>query len=299
MEQNLHETNKYDDTLFPIGMYQITRDNCIPKGRGYRNLHWHEELQYVLVLSGNVIFQVNGCDYPLGHGEALFINKGALHMSSEMTIGAKYVSFNFSEQLLCFFPDSRMEYKFVKTYISNEALPAFKITTSVHNGMEIINYLQKLKLIYEDNTSSLREYDISLLITAIWRHLLVCLEKHDYIQNKKQIALVERTQVMLTFIRQNYTKQISLTDIAKSAMVSNAECNRCFRNMLHITPYEYLIQYRLKVALELLSFSEWNITEISQKIGYNNVTHFIQTFRRKYGISPKQYRITKHNEEQY
>ena len=104
---------------------------------------------------------------------------------------------------------------------------------------------------------------------------------------------------MLTFIRQNYTKQISLTDIAKSAMVSNAECNRCFRNMLHITPYEYLIQYRLKVALELLSFSEWNITEISQKIGYNNVTHFIQTFRRKYGISPKQYRITKHNEEQY
>ena len=97
-----------------------------------------------------------------------------------------------------------------------------------------------------DDTSSF-EYDISLLITAILAPSSRCLEKQDYIQNKKQIAWVERTQVMLTFIRQNYTKQISLTDIAKSAMVSNAECNRCFRNMLHIAPYEYLIQYRLKL----------------------------------------------------
>lgn len=295
MEQNLHETNNYKDILFPVGMYQVTENDCIPKGRGYKNLHWHEELQYVLVLSGSVIFQVNGDSYLLEQGEALFINKGTLHMSSKMSQGAKYVSFNFSEQLLCFFPDSRIKYKFVEKYINNAALSAFKITTSVCNGTEIISYLHKLKLVYE-NDSFLREYDISLLITAIWRHLVICLEQQKYVQNKRQTAWVERTQVMLIFIHQNYMRPISLTDIAKSAMVSNAECNRCFRNMLHTTPYDYLIQYRLKIALELLSFSEWNITEISQKIGFNNVTHFIQTFRKKYGVSPKQYRITKYKE---
>lgn len=297
MEQNLHEVNDYKDILFPVGMYRVTINSCIPKGRGYRDLHWHEELQYVLVLSGTVIFQVNGCNYFLEQGEALFINKGALHMSEKMSQDAEYVSFNFGEQLLYFFPDSRMKYKFVTKYISNAALSAFKITASVPYGTKLIQYLQSLRLAYEDTASHLWEYDISLLITAIWRYLVVCFEKQEYIQNKKQTAWVERTQVMLTFIGQNYGKQISLTDIAKSAMVSNAECNRCFHNMLHTTPYDYLIQYRLKIAEELLSFSEWNVTEISQKTGFHNVTHFIQTFRKKYGLSPKQYRIARYREE--
>lgn len=49
--------------------------------------------------------------------------------------------------------------------------------------------------------------------------------------------------------------------------------------MLNVTPYEYLIQYRLQKATNLLKDATLNVTEISEIAGFNNVTHFIQAFK--------------------
>lgn len=70
-----------------------------------------------------------------------------------------------------------------------------------------------------------------------------------------------------------------------------------FNKMLNVTPYEYLIQYRLQKATNLLNDATLNVTEISEIVGFNNVTHFIQTFKKVYGISPKKYRMMEDQNE--
>ena len=60
-----------------------------------------------------------------------------------------------------------------------------------------------------------------------------------------------RLQLMMQFIHLNYSRSISLDDIAKQAMVSKSTALNLFRKYLHITPVNYLINYRLKQAGQL------------------------------------------------
>lgn len=90
-------------------MYTHTLHKSIPEGRGFNDLHWHEDLQITLVTKGKLSIQVNGMDHELKTGQAILINKGVLHVATQLTHDGQYVSFNFPEKLLAFHADSAME----------------------------------------------------------------------------------------------------------------------------------------------------------------------------------------------
>lgn len=161
---------------------------------------------------------------------------------------------------------------------------------------QILEYLYDIYSIHL-NGSDMFEYNVSILITIIWRQLLKSLSTIDFTPNKKDIERQERVQVMLVYIHTHYADDLSLKDIADAGTMSIAQCNRCFNKMLNVTPYEYLIQYRLQKATNLLKDATLNVTEISEIVGFNNVTHFIQVFKKIYGISPKKYRMMEDQNE--
>ena len=68
-----------------------------------------------------------------------------------------------------------------------------------------------------------------------------------------------------------------------------AQCYRYFKMIVKMSPYDYLIHYRLLKSIDYLSDSTFNITEISEKIGFQNVNHYIQIFKKAYTLSPKKY----------
>ncbi|APO46108.1 hypothetical protein BS614_20140 [Paenibacillus xylanexedens] len=67
-------------------MYIATSSTRVPEGRGFNDLHWHEELQITLVTHGKLVIRVNGMDYELETGQAILINKGTLVFILEFTI---------------------------------------------------------------------------------------------------------------------------------------------------------------------------------------------------------------------
>lgn len=141
---------------------------------------------------------------------------------------------------------------------------------------------------YWQNTTAPGNIDRGLYI------ILPCVTKalfNPLLLIKKDIERQERVQVMLVYIHTYYADDLSLKDIADAGTMSIAQCNRCFNKILNVTPYEYLIQYRLQKATNLLKNATLNVTEISEIVGFNNVTHFIQAFKKVYGISPKKYRM--------
>lgn len=56
---------------------------------------------------------------------------------------------------------------------------------------------------------------------------------------------------------------------------------------------KYLIQYRLKKAKTLLENKDMKISFIAFEVGYNDVSHFIQSFKKSYGLTPEEYRARK------
>jgi len=87
---------------------------------------------------------------------------------------------------------------------------------------------------------------------------------------------------------------LSVNDFAKLSGRSPSSFNRDFKRQFGITPQQWLIGARLERAMELIQDTEMSITEISLEIGYENISHFIKTFKAKYGLTPKQERSKKY-----
>lgn len=71
--------------------------------------------------------------------------------------------------------------------------------------------------------------------------------------------------------------------------MSVGHCERLFMQVLQTTPYEYLINYRIKKSLELLGKEKTTISQIALEVGFNDVSHFIQSFKKRMSITPKHY----------
>lgn len=87
----------------------------------------------------------------------------------------------------------------------------------------------------------------------------------------------------------HYQENISLEEIASYGNMSVGHCGRLFMQVLQTTPYEYLINYRIKKSLELLGKEKTPISQIALEVGFNDVSHFIQSFKKRMSITPKHY----------
>ncbi|WP_145408115.1 helix-turn-helix transcriptional regulator [Paenibacillus xylanexedens] len=83
---------------------------------------------------------------------------------------------------------------------------------------------------------------------------------------------------------------MQLIDIASAATVSKSEALRCFKDGTATSPINYLIQYRLNKAKELLLHTELTITDISFKVGFDSIAYFDRMFKRAFGVTPQNIR---------
>jgi transcriptional regulator GlxA family with amidase domain len=63
-----------------------------------------------------------------------------------------------------------------------------------------------------------------------------------------------------------------------------------FRQVMGVSPLQYLIRHRLELASEMLKSSSLRISEVAYKVGFNSMNYFSQRFRQAYGMVPREYR---------
>nr|WP_139189719.1 AraC family transcriptional regulator [Evansella caseinilytica] len=97
------------------------------------------------------------------------------------------------------------------------------------------------------------------------------------------------------FIQAYYATPLTVEEIASAAGISKYYLIKRFREMMNMTPVQYLTKVRLEKAFELLSYSNDPIKEIAVKVGYANDNYFNKVFRRIVGISPGEFRRNKHS----
>lgn len=94
----------------------------------------------------------------------------------------------------------------------------------------------------------------------------------------------------LNFIEQNFQNEISVEDIAASCGLNRSYFGKIFRDAVGKSPQEFLMNYRMLKAAELLKLTQFNIGDIGNAVGYSNQLHFSRAFKNIYGISPRQWR---------
>ena len=92
------------------------------------------------------------------------------------------------------------------------------------------------------------------------------------------------------YIEQNFQNDISIEEIARVCGINRSYFGKIFRKSIGKSPQEFLMNYRMIKATELLSLTSLSISEISQAVGYDNPLHFSRAFKNVYGISPRTWR---------
>ena len=99
----LQEINHYQDQDFPVNVYYSDIHSMQPPGRWLRDFHWHDELQFTLVLSGTLTMQADNLSLPGQAGDLIFVNTSLIHAVTQMSEDGSYASLNFPYRLLAFF----------------------------------------------------------------------------------------------------------------------------------------------------------------------------------------------------
>jgi AraC-like DNA-binding protein len=95
---------------------------------------------------------------------------------------------------------------------------------------------------------------------------------------------------VIEFIHTHYPQTIHVDELAKLSKTSARQLERRFIKIFGINISDYILRTRINVAIEHLEQTNQTVSDIAQSVGFYDHSHFIRTFKRLRGCSPKQYR---------
>ena len=97
----------------------------------------------------------------------------------------------------------------------------------------------------------------------------------------------------INYIREHYSENITLDDLAASIHLSKSECCRCFKRTLQLTPFEYLMKYRIFRAASILQMNvpaPRSMSALAFSVGFNNASYFNKVFKQYLHCTPSEYK---------
>lgn len=154
------------------------------------------------------------------------------------------------------------------------------------SGLEYQNHfrtmIQELQLC-RDNYQEMLEMHLRQIFITIHRYL-----KSDSDMGNSLIAeIIDKSRIYFT---EHYNEDIHINEYANAQGLSTSWFIRNFKQYTGETPMQYILSLRIHNAETLLKNQQYNITEISQIIGYDNPLYFSRIFKKAKGLSPSDYR---------
>lgn len=109
-------------------------------------------------------------------------------------------------------------------------------------------------------------------------------------QNQTHQPKSKAINIAVNYMKSQYKTALSLEQTAAEVYLNAEYFSRIFKEEMGCTFIAYLTELRLNHALHLLENTAMRVQNIAQEVGYPNVSHFSTTFKKKYGVSPYEYR---------
>ena len=266
-----------NENFIDLGMYQYGYEQCEPGhsfGPATRN---HYLFHYIISGTGTLM-----ADNAKGETQTYSIKSG---------------------QGFLIFPGQ------ITTYIADQNLP-WEYVWIEFDGLRVKEALDLTELsvntpVYHSHSKDLREQLMNEMLYIVHHakespfhligHLYLFL---DYLtQSAKSKKLVQSSKMSdyyikeaINYIEQNFQNNITIEDIAAVCGINRSYFGKIFRNSIGRSPQEFLMNYRMAKATELLKLTSLSIAEIGSAVGYENQLHFSRAFKTIYGVSPREWR---------
>ena len=285
--QEKREMTPHGAPLFPVACYYVDLPTVsVP-------WHWHDELEVLVVSDGTAVFAAEGKHYTIYEGDGCFFNAGVLHsVWSADKSPCHLLSVVFHPRLV----GGNMESVYWQNYL--RPLLADKSQNFVHLELRVPWQKQVLGAVRRTWTGCVAETEgyefdarseLSKVVFRLVQHRSSP-EESALPASGRNSRDAERTKRMLQFIQEHYDRELTSEQIARSAGIGETECLRCFRSVIGTTPIQYLRQFRVERAADLLRATNLRISEIATQCGFQEMSYFSKTFRALKGVSPGAFR---------
>lgn len=239
--------------------------------------HSHKDYyQIYYVIAGEGDFLIAEDTVKLSKGMFLFCSPGVSHgIAQSRDVGGKSLSM--------------VEIKF--TVLSHELKYSLERVPPVCTGSEDFERLFLLMhregINKEPNYYTVIYYSLGIVLNTLSRKYTSYYSDGFGNGSSEQPRI---TKMIKEYINQNYTKDISLDDIAESMGYNKSYLCKFFKGDTESTINEYLNRVRVDNAAKLLETTDMELSAISEAVGFHNIYHFIRTFKKFMGLPPGNYR---------
>ncbi|MDD3402256.1 MAG: response regulator [Hespellia sp.] len=159
------------------------------------------------------------------------------------------------------------------------------------------NYLQFLNMVAGNLNIEIGKLEFAKIKEALSEHRLVW-DKHQACQQylahifaeEMQNAIHPSVQQAIQYIKQNYTSDLSLGEIAETAALNESYFSGIFKRDIGKSIPEYLNEIRIEKAKELIVTTGLKNYEIAERVGFGNGSYFSTIFKKQTGVTIQEYR---------
>ena len=246
-------------------------------------------IQFHFCIDGNASFSYNNDSYKLNLDSNKFLTlynpSKYIPINCKISPKTKLVSLLISiNKFHSLFSDSASSISFIsddnlnKKYYKEDSIPNKTLTVldqilneNLNKNIKKIYFngkvLELLSILY--NTSN--EFD---------------LDQCPFLADDKNIAKIKRAKEI---ILQNIDNPPGLNELATKVEIPLKNLKTGFKQVYGNTVYGFLSEYKMTKASQMLSTKNYNVNEVSQHLGYSSASHFINAFKKRFGITPKKY----------
>ena len=248
-------------------------------------VHWHDELEIIYVKSGFLTVNISGENYIGKPGDAFVVSPGNLHFMGSQTGTVDYFTFLFPLKYIAFRTDDMLDDKLIEPLNCGHLMISPEIKDTVKEQCEQLAGVYAAESGESESkiTGQIKKKIILLqFIHELW--------KKGFIVENDTTGRNTVEKEMVSYIQQNYTGKILLREFGEQFHLSEKYISRYFKEHFHITLSQYVTYLRLEHAKQMLQETDISVTEVAMQSGYQNISYFIRSFKKTYGVSPLKYR---------
>lgn len=252
-------------------------------------LHWHREIELLVLTKGTLEMQVDEKYFILEEGDAIFINSGSYHSAKSLNLhGCSFFAIVFSHEFLHSDLHSHFGKKYISSVLDGKVMFTRILKSNIDWQAKILILLHEINTIKENEILE-KELMIKARMYAIWE-LYYTHAQRDEIKLLEPSINQDRIKPVLDYISMHYADDITLTELANLIPMSEGQFCRVFNQITKRRPMQYIMRYRILKSCHLLTESTKKISEIANLSGFNNISYYNKVFLQTIGCTPKEYR---------
>jgi AraC-like DNA-binding protein len=275
----------HSQSLFPFSfVYRSSKD---PQSE--LPYHIHDFYEIIYVHRGKGVFFINHNLYEMSKGDVFIIPNDTLHYAKPDKNDLVTSSAIFFSPVLIHNISVDESFSYLTLLESIKKKRDYKISLPVENSIQVEQYLKNIQ--NELGGQKTGSVHASILVL---HQILLDLSRFRIQEDPKRITGENLGPTWINevfpYLEMNLYKSISLTELAKQALVSPEHFSRVFKQITGMGLTSYINQRRITRAKELLVTTRESVAKIAEKCGFESTPHFYRIFKNYIGKTPADYR---------